>query len=184
LKRKDRILIIDDDQRFMTMVQSMLQEEGYDIVSCSNAREGIEKLGQFDPDVLLLDWQMPDITGIDVINTIRKEQKYNDLYIIMLSGRIMTDNIVTAIKAGAEDYVIKPFSPEELMARVFNGIRSKRRRAIGTENREQIVKGLQKIENLSQQLSNAVAKDKRTSGWAADIKEIAADLKDLLKIQS
>lgn len=161
------------------MVQSLLRDEGYDVAASSNARDGLEKLSRFDPDVVLLDWQMPEITGIELLGTIREAPKYSDLYIIMLSGKIMTENIVKAITAGADDYVIKPFSPEELMARVFNGIRSGKRRSIGDQNRERIIKGLQKIESLSQQLASA--KDKRTAAAASDINQAAVELKDLLK---
>ncbi|MCK9407537.1 MAG: response regulator [Bacteriovoracaceae bacterium] len=184
MKTKDRILIIDDDQMFLGMVQSMLHDEGYEIAANTNVREGLERLDRFDPDVLILDWQMPGITGIEAIDMIRKQQKYDSLYIIMLSGKIMTDNIVTAITAGADDYVIKPFSSEELMARVLNGVRSRRRRSLGNENREAILKGLQKIETLSQQLANTSAKDKRSSSWNTDIRVIVSDLKDLLKSYS
>jgi DNA-binding response OmpR family regulator len=181
LKTSDRILVVDDDRQFLTLVQSLLLGEGYDVVACSGAREGLERLPQFDPDVLLLDWQMPETTGIQVIEEIRGVQQNSGLYIIMVSGKIMTDNIVTAITAGSDDYVIKPFSPDELLARVFNGVRSRRRRSIDTLGKERIIKGLQKIEGLSTQLSAALVKDKRTSAWSAGIKETAADLKELLK---
>jgi DNA-binding response OmpR family regulator len=166
------------------MVQALLHDEGYDVAAGTNARIVMERLEKFDPDVLLLDWQMPDITGLEVIRAIRESQKFNDLFIIMLSGKIMTENIVTAITAGADDYVIKPFSPEELMARVFNGVRSRKRRAVAGHDRDRILKGLQKIETLTLQLSAAVAKDKRASGSVASIKETASELKDLLNPQS
>lgn len=161
------------------MVQSLLRDEGYDVAASSSARDGMDRLSRFDPDVVLLDWQMPEITGIEMLTTIRDTPKYSDLYIIMLSGKIMTENIVKAITAGADDYVIKPFSPEELMARVFNGIRSGKRRSIGDQNRERIIKGLQKIESLSQQLS--ATKEKRTAATASEINQAAVELKDLLK---
>jgi DNA-binding response OmpR family regulator len=176
----ERILVIDDDRQFLAMVQSLLSDEGYETASSTNAREGMELLARFEPDVLLLDWQMPELTGIEIIRSIRASKQFGDLFIIMLSGKIMTDNIVTAIKAGADDYVIKPFSPEELMARVFNGVRSRKRRAVAGENRQRILKGLQKIETVSQQLASAVAKDKRSAASAALIKESASELKDLL----
>lgn len=124
---------------------------------------------------------MPEMTGLDVIHTVREELKNDGIYIIMVSGKIMTENIVTAITAGADDYVIKPFSPEELLARVFNGVRSRRRRSIDAHTRERMMKDLHKIENLSHHLSAVVAKDKRAAGWLAHIKEIASDLMELLK---
>lgn len=152
----------------------------YDVSTASNAKQGIEKLESFAPDVLLLDWNLPDTPGIDVITTIRDTMKKDDLYIIMISGKIMTENIVSAIFAGADDYVIKPFSPDELLVRIHSGIRNRQRRIFDLENNDKFLKGLHKIELIVHQLSKMAGKDKRVATMESNIKHITEELKSIL----
>jgi sigma-B regulation protein RsbU (phosphoserine phosphatase) len=117
------ILIIDDDPNFTPMLQMSLEAEGYTVVSARNPIIGWEEMERSKPDILLVDWVMPEMDGIEFIKLLKDNAEHRTRYIIMITGRGGTENIVAALDAGADDYLIKPFQIEELMARVRSGLR-------------------------------------------------------------
>ena len=104
-----------------------------------------------------------------------------EIYIIMLSGNIMTDDIVTALSTGANDYVIKPFTEEELVARVNNGIRHKRFQKISADSRKKILSELNKLESALQHLTSALPADNKTSTVIRESKNIFASIRETMK---
>ena len=110
-----RILIVDDEAKIAEVVQSYLENNGYTVYKAFNGREALEKFDKFNPSLIILDLMLPDITGEEICKTIRKKSR---VPIIMLTAKIDEENILEGLDIGADDYVTKPFSPRQLMARV------------------------------------------------------------------
>ena len=109
------ILIVDDEAKIAEVVQSYLEKDGFTVYKASNGKEALEKFDKYNPTLIILDLMLPDITGEDVCKTIRKKSR---VPIIMLTAKIEEGNILEGLDIGADDYVTKPFSPRQLMARV------------------------------------------------------------------
>ena len=119
----DTLLLIDDDINFLTVIQMQLEDYGYKVVTARNSKIGWKVLEQSQPDIILVDWVMPDISGVELVKLIRSDNAHRDRYIIMVTGRSETKDTVEGLDAGADDYIIKPFQIEELLARIRCGIR-------------------------------------------------------------
>ncbi|NOU19781.1 MAG: response regulator transcription factor [Bacteroidales bacterium] len=112
---KQKILIIDDDEKMNRLLQNYLVGFGYDVVSCTHPTLGLQKIKQYIPDLIILDIMLPDMDGFTVCREVRKELS---VPIIMLTARgDVTDRIV-GLELGADDYLPKPFEPRELVARI------------------------------------------------------------------
>jgi DNA-binding response OmpR family regulator len=178
---KNRILVIDDDQFYLEQIKMILTENGFDVKAAANAELGFALLSSFRPDIMLLDWEMPNMSGIEVITTIRRKTHDYDPYVIMLSGKIMTENIVEAFTAGVNDYVIKPFSTDELFARIHNGIRSRNSvKQFGIE-KTKMLEVVRKFDALCRHLPSSVLADKQTALMLSDLKEQLVTLKGDLR---
>lgn len=110
-----RILVVDDDSALAEMLTMVLESEGFQVTHASDGNEAIEKFQSEQPDLVLLDVMLPFLSGIQVCERIRETA---GVPIIMLTARTDTDDIVRGLEAGADDYVVKPFNPAELMARI------------------------------------------------------------------
>jgi DNA-binding response OmpR family regulator len=114
------ILIIDDEKRLVSLVQSYLVQEGYRVVTAYNGKEALSIAQKEKPDLIILDIMMPEMNGYDFMRAHRSE---SDTPIIMLTAKVEDDDKVIGLELGADDYVTKPFKPRELMARVRNVLR-------------------------------------------------------------
>lgn len=114
------ILIVDDEKRLVSLVQSYLAQEGYRVVTAFNGREALSVAEKESPDLIILDIMMPEMNGYDFM---REHRAKRDTPIIMLTARVEDDDKVIGLELGADDYVTKPFKPRELMARVRNVLR-------------------------------------------------------------
>ncbi|NLB46644.1 MAG: response regulator transcription factor [Microbacteriaceae bacterium] len=110
-----RILVVDDDRALSEMLGMVLQGEGFDTVFAADGPSAVERFQDSKPDLILLDLMLPGIDGIEVCTRIRAE---SGVPIIMLTARSDTGDVVRGLEAGADDYVVKPFNPIELIARV------------------------------------------------------------------
>ena len=113
-----RILIIEDDPDIVVLVRYELEKAGFQVADASDSLSGRAALKQSAPHLLLLDTMLPGISGLQILAEIRHDPLLQRLPIIMLSARCDEDDLVAAFEAGADDYVTKPFSPRELLARV------------------------------------------------------------------
>ena len=111
-----RILIIEDEIGISNFLTQGLEEEGFDIVMANNGVTGLELALSIKPDLILIDWMLPKLSGIEVCKRIR--QKNKELPIIFLTARDTTQETIDGLKAGANDYIKKPFSFEELLERI------------------------------------------------------------------
>ena len=116
-----RVLVVDDEQNIVDILQFNLEREGYEVVTASDGLEGLDKARSCDPDLILLDVMMPEMDGFQVCEKLRSEDKLTP--IIMLTAREEEADRVMGLELGADDYVSKPFSVRELMARVRTNIR-------------------------------------------------------------
>ena len=110
-----KILIVDDEPNIVTLISRYAQREGYDIVTASDGREAIDKCRSEDFDVIIMDVMMPDTDGFTAC---KKIKEFKDIPVIMLSARGTEFDKLFGFEVGVDDYVTKPFSPMELMARI------------------------------------------------------------------
>ncbi len=114
------ILIVDDEKRLVSLVQSYLVQEGYRVVTAYNGKDALPLAQSEKPDLIILDIMMPEMNGYDFMRAHRAES-YTP--IIMLTAKVEDDDKIIGLELGADDYVTKPFKPRELMARVRNVLR-------------------------------------------------------------
>jgi len=114
------ILIVDDEKRLVSLVQSYLVQEGYRVVTAYNGKDALPVAQKEKPDLIILDLMMPEMNGYDFMRTHRTE---SNTPIIMLTAKVEDDDKIIGLELGADDYVTKPFKPRELMARVRNVLR-------------------------------------------------------------
>jgi two-component system phosphate regulon response regulator PhoB len=115
---KPRILIVEDEAPVVTLLRYNLEREGYDVASATDGEEALVAIDENPPDLILLDWMLPEVSGIEVARRLRRGAKTKAIPIIMLTARSEESDTVRGLEAGADDYLTKPFSPAELVARV------------------------------------------------------------------
>ena len=113
-----KIFIIEDEPSIIQLVQHNLEKNGFIVLSSVNGNDGLRELKKFQPDLLLLDWMLPDLSGIDICKNIRKDNSFKDLPIIMLTAKGEEEDKIKGLDSGIDDYLTKPFSFNELMARI------------------------------------------------------------------
>ncbi len=111
-----RILVVDDDQKLLKMLSRTLQYEGFEVATATDGREALRKVEEWQPDLIVLDWLMPGIDGIGVVERLRAVR--DDTLVLMLTARDAIENRVEGLESGADDYLVKPFAPAELLARI------------------------------------------------------------------
>jgi two-component system chemotaxis response regulator CheY len=113
-------LVVDDARVIRTLLSHRLQELGYDVIAAANGKEALEKLSQA-PSVqfALIDWNMPVMSGIDCLKAIRSDGRFTALPVVMVTNETEMDHIVTALEAGATDYIMKPFTPEVIAEKLL-----------------------------------------------------------------
>ena len=113
-----KIFIIEDEPSIIKLVQHNLEKEGFIVSSSLNGNEGLKELKKFQPHLLLLDWMLPDLSGIDICKSIRRESNLKNLPIIMLTAKGESEDKIKGLNSGADDYITKPFSFNEVLARI------------------------------------------------------------------
>ena len=115
---KPHVLIVEDEAALVTMLRYNLESEGYRVSEAVDGEEAILLVIEEPPDLILLDWMLPSLSGIEVCRRIRRNESARDVPIIILTARGEDSDRVRGLDSGADDYITKPFSPRELMARV------------------------------------------------------------------
>lgn len=115
---KTTILIIEDEQAIRSMMQFVLSQAGFELMEAENAKQADLMLANQIPNLILLDWMLPGISGIDYAKQLKKQDFTRDIPIIMLTARAEEESKVKGLEIGADDYITKPFSPKELIARI------------------------------------------------------------------
>ncbi|MCW5589014.1 MAG: phosphate regulon transcriptional regulator PhoB [Legionellales bacterium] len=112
------ILIVDDEAAIREMICFNLRIAGFDCIEAEDEESTIKKLNDRQPDLILMDWMLPGKSGVEIIRRIRSTTPFQEIPIIMLSAKAEEDSRVRGLNFGADDYMIKPFSPRELLARI------------------------------------------------------------------
>jgi len=109
------VLVVDDDRKITDMLRRTLVYEGYRVVTANDGQTALAKAQTDRPDLVVLDWLMPDLDGIEVARRLRAA---GDMLVLMLTARDAVEDRVAGLDSGADDYLVKPFAPDELLARV------------------------------------------------------------------
>ena len=118
-----KIFIIEDESSIIKLIEHNLKKNGFIVSSSANGNDGLKELKKFHPDLLLLDWMLPDLSGIEICKNIRKDNSLKHLPIIMLTAKGEVEDKIKGLDSGVDDYLTKPFSFNELMARIKAVIR-------------------------------------------------------------
>ncbi|MCY6485572.1 response regulator transcription factor [Clostridium aestuarii] len=115
MTNEKNILVVDDEKKIVEVVKSYLEKEGYTVLEAYRGNQAIEIFEKANPDLIILDLMLPDMTGEEICKILRKK---SSVPIIMLTAKVSENNILQGFDIGADDYVTKPFSPKQLVARV------------------------------------------------------------------
>ena len=165
-----RALVVDDEPPLVKVVSRYLQREGFEVATAGDGEQAIALAREFDPDVIVLDLMLPGIDGIEACRQIRS---FSDAYIVMLTARVEEIDRIVGLSTGADDYVTKPFSPGELMARVRAMLRRPR---TGGES----APAVRRFADLE---IDAEARDVQVGGQLVDLTKIEFDLLDVLSAE-
>jgi two-component system phosphate regulon response regulator PhoB len=117
------VLIVDDESAIRDMVSVALEVAGYRCLQAENARNAHALIIDESPDLVLLDWMMPETSGLELLRRLRRDELTAKLPVIMLTAKAEEDNMIQGLDSGADDYISKPFSPRELVARIKSTLR-------------------------------------------------------------
>ncbi len=185
-----KILIVDDDAASRRLLEVRLRALECQVAMASDGEEGLEKVESFQPDVILLDYMMPKMTGLEVLKRLKEDERHKGVPVILLTGRGSQEDKVAGLDAGADDYVVKPFEPFELLARVRSMLRIKRmhdaqeewNRTLGEKVRQQVdeIERMNRLKRyLSPQIAEAILKGENESLIKSHRREITVVFLDL-----
>lgn len=130
-----KILLVDDEPKVCELIRAYLEKDGYDVIIAMDGKNALEQAQRQKPDLIILDLNLPEVDGVEVCRTIRRD---SDVPIIMLTARGDEVDRVVGLEIGADDYVTKPFSPREMVARVNAVLRRSRE---GITSKQEIIAG-------------------------------------------
>ncbi len=129
------VMVIEDEEALSLLLSYNLEKEGYEVATISNGLNAISEIERLMPSVIILDWMLPEISGVEICKLIRSKPDIKNIPVIMLTAKSQEEDKIKGLTAGADDYVTKPFSVPELMARVKTNMR----RAPLFEDKEKII---------------------------------------------
>lgn len=116
---KMRILIVDDHEPMRKIFKNILRKVGFeDMEEAVDGRDALQKLREKKFDIVLLDWNMPGLTGADVLREMKKDENLKDIPVIMVTAETSKEKVIEAIQLGVVDYIVKPFTPETLKKKI------------------------------------------------------------------
>ena len=151
----DRILVVDDEKIILELTSMILKSKGFDVFTAGGGEEGLQLVEEHRPSVVLLDYMMPVMDGMTVLKKIRKS--FPDTYVIMFTGKGSEEIAVELMKAGASDYVLKPFNNQDLVERIENVLKIRRVELLNKELRLERERLLREIEEWNLELERRVA---------------------------
>ncbi len=134
------VLVVDDDPVTSEIIVEDLRQFGYEVVTASNGREAFDLIRTGQIHLVVSDWQMPEMSGLELCREIRKRQWSGYIYVILLTSQSGVENVVAGLKAGADDFLTKPFHPQELRMRLRTG-----ERILSLESRDLVIFALAKL---------------------------------------
>lgn len=128
--RQQRILVVDDEKKIRDLLAAYLRSDGFEVAEASDGAEALAKIRRAEPDLVILDVMMPGMDGIEVLRELRKT---SDVFVMMLTARAEETDKLIGLSVGADDYLTKPFSPRELVARAKAILRRGRERTVADD---------------------------------------------------
>jgi sigma-B regulation protein RsbU (phosphoserine phosphatase) len=119
----DKVLIVEDEKDTRFILERLLAKDNYEIKSAQNGEDALALLKIFSPKVIVADWTMPQMDGLQLCNIVKATEKYKSIYFIVLTARASLKDRVTGLDVGADDFLVKPIENQELLARIRSGIR-------------------------------------------------------------
>ncbi|HKL62877.1 MAG TPA: phosphate regulon transcriptional regulator PhoB [Woeseiaceae bacterium] len=113
-----RILVVEDEAPIREMIAFHLSRAGFDVDEAADCRQARELLADHRPDLAIIDWMLPDMSGLELTRSLKRDSSFEDLAVIMLTARAEEQDKVSGLEGGADDYITKPFSSRELIARI------------------------------------------------------------------
>lgn len=113
------IVIADDEPHVLRSLEFILKKQGYRVITATNGEEALNRVLENNPDLVFLDIQMPKMDGNTVLRKLREEEKFQDLYIVMITAKGQEVDRLNSLESGANEYVTKPYSPRKLVSRVL-----------------------------------------------------------------
>ena len=147
-KNQTNVLVVDDEASIRDMIRFALEKSNMVVQTAANAHEALVRIGEQRPDIILLDWMMPGVSGLEMTRRLRKDSFTQDIPIIMLTAKVSEDDKVAGLDAGTDDYVTKPFSPRELLAR----IQAVMRRSNPADEHGRLVVGVLTMDTISRRV--------------------------------
>lgn len=123
MNNDDKILIVEDEEDSRFIYERLLTKNGYDIKTAENGDEALQIIDEYKPKIILADWTMPKLNGIELCNIIKSKEEYKLIYFILLTARTSLRDRVEGLDTGADDYLVKPIDNQELVARIRAGLR-------------------------------------------------------------
>lgn len=133
------VLVVDDEESILELIAFNLKKEGFQVDTATNGHDALVKIAEKAPDLIVLDWMLPGINGLEVCRKLRDSEETAALPVIMLTARGEEGDKVLGLELGANDYVTKPFSPRELTARIKAHLRARLPQREVQERKEQVV---------------------------------------------
>ncbi|MCE9500334.1 MAG: response regulator, partial [Leptospira sp.] len=118
VQKLPKVLIIDDDLTIVEIIQSILENSEFDIMTASDGDRGLEAIKEWQPDIVLCDLVMPTIDGYEVLVRLQNDPNQSNVPVVFMSSKNDYNSVRTGMRLGADDYLIKPFTPEELLSTV------------------------------------------------------------------
>lgn len=113
-----KVLVIDDEPGIIEIVEANLEGDGFEVISASNGKEGLEKIKSEQPELVVLDVMMPEMDGWEVLRSLEKDETTAGLPVIMLTAKAADEDYIFGLEEGAVEYITKPFLPQELVNRI------------------------------------------------------------------
>lgn len=125
--RKHTVLVIEDDPDILELLCYHLERSGYEVATAPDGEQGLQKVYELMPSLVVLDLMLPGVDGLSVAQSIRRDERVAKIPVIMLTAKGEESDVIVGLELGADDYVSKPFSPKELVARIRANLRSRQR---------------------------------------------------------
>ena len=154
-----RVLAVDDDPLSLRVLERLLREAGHEVHTAKNGREALATTLKVRPQVIVTDWEMPDIDGLDFCRALRRSRFGRRIYVLLLTGNDDDEQILEAFEAGVDDYIVKPFKPRLLMARLRAGIRLVKLQEQVERDQQIHIKNATMMARMNRQLKEAANTD-------------------------
>lgn len=191
VKRRSRILVVDDEPRNVRVMERILRPAGFDVITACNGYECLDRVAQFDPDLVILDVMMPGLDGYEITRRIRSHEKTSLTPVLLVSALQGTEDRITGIEAGCDDFICKPFDAREVLARIQTSLTLReewtRRRETDRLTGERVRRELWRARETQEALlPNEFPRISGAEVWGvnASSTEVSGDYFDVVEIES